>query len=291
MSKVKNNGIKLVDLDNVYYDTLSTWQDFTKNDMGILDIPFDVKWLKLLLNSNINDKITNAIKNIKDKCKENPNLVIFPAPQLVFSTFFITDPEDLKVVILGQDPYFNKIDKRTPYNKLYPDDYRKSIHQHTQAMGLSFSVPDGAPIPPSLISIFNNLMEFGHIDSIPENGNLSLWGLQGCLMLNAFLTVEAGKPKSHEKVWKKVTESMVKYISREFENIVFVLWGGPASKNIIHIDQDKHHVIISSHPSPLGKDKKLSKGKYPSFVENDHFGQINEYLIEKKIRPIVWDVL
>jgi uracil-DNA glycosylase len=257
--------------------------------MDFSNIPIDVNWFKMFEYINRNNKFTEALDKIKEQCLNDKSLYIFPKPQLLLSTFLLTGPDNIKVVILGQDPYFNKI--TTSGRKVYPNMYEKSSDQHTQAMGMSFSVPNKAPVPPSLNNIYDNLIKYGHMTDKPKHGNLSLWGVQGCLMLNAFLTVEAGKPKTHKNIWENITEDMIKYLSNNFEDLVFVLWGGPALKKMEWIDVNKHDIIVSSHPSPLSYTNTLGKGRYPAFRDNDHFGQINECLIDKGKEPILWNIL
>lgn len=197
---------------------------------------------------------------------------IYPYPELIYNAFYLTPLDDIKVVFLGQDPYHqNEIHN----GKLIP-----------QAMGLSFSVPVGMKIPSSLKNIYNNLLKFKHIDESPVHGNLSKWANRGCLMLNTSLTVQHGHAGSHCKFWRDITDQIISYISMKKENIVFILWGKPALNKLDLIDSTKHKAIISSHPSGLSFTHKL--GKYPSFAENDHFGQINDFLEKKKIPKIDW---
>lgn len=196
----------------------------------------------------------------------NKNKNIFPYPDLVYNAFYKTNYDDIKVVILGQDPYFN-IKNKIP-----------------EAMGLSFSVPVNLPIPSSLKNIYKNLIKFKQINKIPEHGNLESLANQGCLLLNTALTVLEGKKNSHSKPWQKYTDLVIKNISDNKENIVFVLWGQNALNKLNLIDSKKHKIIISSHPSGLSCNKKL--GEYNSFKETNHFGKINKYLIKSNIEPI-----
>ena len=189
---------------------------------------------------------------------------VFPDPDTIYNAFNHIDINNLKVVILGQDPYFRP----------------------GQAMGLSFSVPDKIKVPPSLINIYENLVKFGHMNTIPKHGNLTKWAEQGCLLLNSSLTVIEGLPNSHEVMWKPITDAIIKYISENTNNVVFFLWGGPSIKKLGLIDVTKHKVSISSHPSPLSY--KNSVGKYGSFCQTDHFTVANEYLKEHGKEPINW---
>lgn len=213
---------------------------------------------------------------------------IFPTYVNIFNFINYCIPEDIKVVILGQDPYHGTyFDSKTKKN--YP-----------QATGLSFSVPIECKIPPSLQNIYLNLLKFSHINKIPTHGNLDFWAYQGVLLLNTSLTVEQSKPNSHQDIWVEFTNELVKIISTKFNNLIFVLWGSNAYNKInIISNKNTHKFIISSHPSPLSAYKSFKQ--YPSFMENDHFGLVNKYIEEfngseefkksnKYIQPIVWNI-
>lgn len=183
----------------------------------------------------------------------------FPAKENIFSAFNSCDFKDVKVVILGQDPY----------------------HDNGQAHGLSFSVLDGVKQPPSLVNIFKELAT--DIDyTIPTSGDLSHWAKQGVLLLNATLTVEAHKVGSHQKKgWEKFTDAVIQKISEERENVVFLLWGGYAKKKGAKIDAEKHCVLTSGHPSPLSANRGYWFG-------NCHFSKTNEFLKSKNRDEINW---
>lgn len=200
---------------------------------------------------------------------------IFPYPELIFNAINITPLDKIKVVILGQDPYFNS---EIVNGKIIP-----------QAMGLSFSVPKNVIIPPSLVNISNNLIKFKHIDKKPTHGNLAFWAYQGCLLLNTTLTVQEKCPNGHEDKWKELTDLLIEFISNNTENVVFMLWGAPALKKLILIDQDKHKVSISSHPSPMSCQSKLRN--YEAFIDTDHFGEANKYLQEHGKSTILWEIV
>lgn len=185
----------------------------------------------------------------------------------------ITKASNLKVVFIGQDPYFNHEEYQGKYVP--------------QAMGLSFSVPDGIAIPSSLNNIYSNMIKYGHIKKAPITGNLWFWAAQGCLMLNSALTVEDNTKESHLKMWEWFTDYIIQYISQYMDNIVFVLWGGYAYKKINMIDLDKHSTIISSHPSGLSAHKPFQN--YPAFMNEDHFGKINTYLKKSGKQKIIWE--
>lgn len=206
---------------------------------------------------------TNNIKKINKYLSHclnitNGKVQIFPYPKLVFNALNATELNNIKIVILGQDPYHDI------YNNV------------PQAMGLSFSVPKGIPIPSSLQNIYKNLKKFGHIQEIPNHGNLSFWSYQGILLLNTILTVQKGCPNGHKIKWAELSDSLIKFISKKTNNTVFMLWGGNAYEKISLIDQQKHKVIVSSHPSGLSCSTKFRS--YNCFNDEDHFGQANEYL-------------
>lgn len=184
---------------------------------------------------------------------------VFPKQDDLFNALKLTSFENVKVVIIGQDPYHG------PY----------------QAHGLSFSVNDGVKIPPSLNNIFKELKsDVGF--NIPNHGNLTAWAKQGVLLLNATLTVRSGEPGSHQKKgWENFTDAIIKLISEEKENCVFLLWGNFAKTKITLINQEKHLVLESAHPSPLARG---------AFFGCKHFSKTNAYLISKNIQPINWDL-
>ena len=142
-------------------------------------------------------------------------------------------------------------------------------------MGLAFSVPEGKKIPPSLRNIFKKL------NRNSESGDLTHWAEQGVLLLNTALTVRAHSSNSHSSQWRNITNDMIKYLSDKFDGIVFILWGGNAFSKAEFINKDKHHVLVSSHPSPLGCRKPM-KGN-SSFNDCDHFNQCNDILKPAKI--------
>ena len=245
-----------VTFDNLYIE--DSWKDF-----------FDAEMKKPYFKKRILDPLSDELK------ESNSIVKIFPYPKLLFNAFNTTPLDSVKVVIIGMDPYFNCINYK---NQCIP-----------QAMGLSFSVPHNISIPSSLSNIYKNLKKYNHISTGPKHGNLTLWAAQGCLMLNASLTVKYGEPNSHANLWKSLTDKIIKYISDKKENIVFVIWGGSALKKLRLINGNKHKVIISSHPSGLSCNKKLRN--YPPFNECDHFGEINKFLKEHKKNTIIWNTV
>ncbi len=194
--------------------------------------------------------------------------IIYPRFSLRFRAFELTPFNNVKVVILGQDPYPG--DALTKHNKPIIG----------QAHGLSFSVPDEVAIPPSLKNIYTELQS--DIGVIPSNsGNLEHWAKQGVLLLNSILTVERGLPKSHAKSgWVSFTNGVVNIISTEKQNVVFLLWGIYAQHKMQLIDKNKHLILTTTHPSPLS----VHKG----FFGCKHFSQTNKYLKMHKLKKINW---
>ena len=183
---------------------------------------------------------------------------ILPANDMIFNAFNFTTPNNIKVVILGQDPY----------------------HGKGQANGLSFSVTNGVKTPPSLRNIFKELQsDLNH--SIPTNGNLDSWTNQGVLLLNATLTVREKKAGSHQELgWEPFTDSVIKKISDKKEGIIFLLWGAFAQKKSVLIDTNKHHILTASHPSPFSA--------YKGFLGCKHFSKTNKILLNNNQQPINW---
>ena len=187
------------------------------------------------------------------------NTICFPPKRLIFEAFNQCEWENLKVVIIGQDPY----------------------HGLGEAHGLSFSVPDGTKIPPSLRNIFRELNEDLGCE-LPIFGSLERWAKQGILLLNAGLTVEKDKANSHKHLgWNIFTDAVIETIHQNKEGIVFMLWGNFAHKKGAKIDSNKHLILKSGHPSPLS----ANQGKW---FGNHHFSQANTYLRKHKKGKIVW---
>ena len=192
------------------------------------------------------------------KTEKNTGKIIYPPGSLIFNAFNLSPFENTKVVLLGQDPY----------------------HGPGQAHGLCFSVPDGIRQPPSLQNIFKELnSDIGM--AIPRGGNLSSWANQGILLLNAYLTVEAGSPMSHaQSGWGEFTDQVIHRLSDLKNNMVFLLWGKFAQEKQVLIDETKHLVLKAAHPSPFSADK--------GFFGCRHFSKTNEYLTQNGIYPIDW---
>ncbi len=183
----------------------------------------------------------------------------YPPAKLIFNAFDLCPFDKVKVVIIGQDPY----------------------HEPGQAHGLSFSVCDGVPFPPSLQNIFKEI-QYDLGTDIPLSGNLTRWAEQGVLLLNATLTVRAHQAASHQRRgWEQFTDAAIKALSEGRENLVFILWGGYARSKGELIDRQKHLVLESVHPSPLSANRG-------GWFGNHHFSRANEYLKRNGIEPIVW---
>ena len=200
-------------------------------------------------------------KNIREFLKqEYSHHVVYPDMYDIFNCFKYTPLENVKAVILGQDPY----------------------HNEGQAHGLCFSVKDGVPPPPSLVNIFQEL----HDDvgcTIPKSGDLTKWAKEGVLLLNTALTVRAHRANSHKDCgWTWFTDSVIKIISDKRENVVFILWGGNARSKKPLIDSRKHLILECAHPSPLSA--------YNGFFGCRHFSKTNEYLQAHGIAPIDWQL-
>lgn len=199
-------------------------------------------------------------KNLSDFIKEErKQYKIYPPETEVFQAFNWCDWNDVKVVILGQDPY----------------------HGLGQANGLAFSVNDGITFPPSLRNIFIEV-EKDTGEAIPIGGNLERWAKQGVLLLNDVLTVREKQPGSHQKKgWEQFTDAVIEKLSDEKEGLVFLLWGNYAQKKGKKIDASKHLVLTSGHPSPMS----ANQGKW---FGNQHFSKTNAYLVQHNKTPIEW---
>lgn len=213
------------------------------------DIP--TTWQPLLKGEDHLHRVESFLHQQKGKA-------IYPPQDNIFAALALTPPENVKVVILGQDPY----------------------HGPDQAHGLSFSVRKGVRLPPSLKNIYKEIeREFGV--KMPASGDLSSWARQGVLLLNATLTVEAAKAGSHQKKgWEEFTDDVIHAISRHHDHIVFMLWGSYAQKKGSVIDSGKHLILEAPHPSPLSAHR--------GFLGCDHFRKANDYLVQHKISPILW---
>ena len=185
---------------------------------------------------------------------------IFPPMNKIFNAFNLTPFTNIKIVLVGQDPY----------------------HGESQANGLSFSVEENIKVPPSLQNIFRELFTDLRLTS-PQNGNLEKWAKQGVLLLNSSLTVEKGLPGSHQgKGWEKFTDEVLKIINNKKQNVVFILWGKKAQEKGHFLDRQRHLILKSPHPSPFSA--------HSGFFGSKPFSKANNYLIEKGIEPINWQL-
>lgn len=183
----------------------------------------------------------------------------YPLGRLIFNAFNLCPFDSVKVVIIGQDPY----------------------HEAGQAMGLSFSVPDGVAMPPSLQNIFKEIQGDLGI-GVPQSGNLTRWAEQGVLLLNATLTVRAHQAGSHQRHgWERFTDSAISRLSEGRDHLVFILWGGYARSKVSLIDRSRHLVLESVHPSPLSANRG-------GWFGNHHFSRCNDYLAGHGMDPINW---
>ena len=220
-----------------------------------MDVRIEESWKRILQKEFEKDYFQKLTEFVRAEYKSHK---IFPPAKLIFNAFDQCPFDQLKVVILGQDPY----------------------HGPGQAHGLCFSVNDGVDFPPSLRNIFKELQnDFGK--EIPKSGNLTGWAKQGVLLLNATLTVRAYTAGSHQKKgWEQFTDAVIHKINEQKEHVVFILWGNYAISKGQFIDQKKHLVLTSVHPSPLS----ASRG----FFGNNHFSTANQYLSENGLNPIEW---
>ncbi|WP_314125583.1 uracil-DNA glycosylase [Segatella maculosa] len=198
----------------------------------------------------------NLAKAVREEYRRG---ACYPPGKLVFNAFNLCPFNEVKVVIIGQDPY----------------------HEPGQAMGLSFSVPEGVPMPPSLINIFKEI-EADLGKPMPPNGDLTRWAKQGVLLLNATLTVRAHEANSHQQLgWTTFTDAAIKALNDHKNGLVFMLWGGFARGKKYLIDRNRHLVLESVHPSPLSANRG-------GWFGNHQFSQCNAYLRERGEQEIAW---
>lgn len=220
-----------------------------------MDVKIEPSWKTVLAGEFEKKYFLNLTKFVHEEYR---TAQIFPPGRQIFAAFDATPFNDVKVVILGQDPY----------------------HDVNQANGLCFSVNNGVAFPPSLLNIFKEIKsDIG--TEIPQNGDLSRWARQGVLLLNATLTVRAHMAGSHQgHGWETFTDAVIAHLAREREHLVFLLWGSYAIKKGAFIDRTRHLVLTSPHPSPLSAHR--------GFFGNHHFSRANEYLVAHGKTPIVW---
>ena len=219
------------------------------------DVKIEASWKEALKDEFGHEYFKNLRQFVKEEYSHG---IIYPAPRNIFRAFELTPFDKVEVVILGQDPY----------------------HGQNQANGLCFAVNPGVQMPPSLQNIFKELAaDIGPVKN--KTGDLERWAKQGVLLLNATLTVQAHKAGSHQgKGWEEFTDAVIRKLSEDKENLVFILWGNYAKAKGAHIDRTKHLVIESPHPSPFSA--------FSGFFGSKPFSKTNEYLIEHNKKAIDW---
>jgi uracil-DNA glycosylase len=221
-----------------------------------MNIQIEASWKELLQSEFAKPYFVQLVQFLKAE-KQAGKIIYPPGPQ-IFNAFFFTPVNHVKVVILGQDPY----------------------HNPGQAHGLSFSVPENMPAPPSLVNINKEIAADLGIQPL-RNGNLEPWAKQGVLLLNASLTVVMNHPMSHSKIgWHLFTDAVIQQLSLHRQHLVFMLWGQFAQSKATLIDPSKHLILKSAHPSPLSA--------HNGFFGNKHFSKANQYLAHWGIAPIEW---
>lgn len=214
-------------------------------------------WNKVLKEETEKEYFKNLMETVN---REYAEKTVFPPYDCIFNALKFTDYDDVKVVLLGQDPY----------------------HEKGQAHGLAFSVNYGVAIPPSLSNMYKELQsDIGAY--IPDNGYLEKWAKQGVLLLNTVLTVEEGKANSHKKIgWTTFTDSVIKALNKREKPVVFLLWGGNAKEKLRYITGVQHYVLSTVHPSPLSA--------YGGFFGCKHFSKVNKILQSVGEKPIDWQI-
>lgn len=221
-----------------------------------MDVKIEPSWKKVLSAEFEKDYFAQLTEFVKSEYK---SATVYPPPKFIFRAFELTPFDQVKVVIIGQDPY----------------------HWEGQANGLCFAVNKGVKLPPSVQNIYKEIAtDLGRPPSYPD-GDLEEWAKQGVLLLNSTLTVRAHSPASHQKKgWEDFTDAVVKVLSEQKENLVFILWGAYAQKKGLVIDETKHLVIKSPHPSPFSA--------YTGFFGSRPFSKCNDYLSLLGQDPIIW---
>ena len=221
-----------------------------------MEVRIDNSWKRVLQTEFDKPYFAKLVGFVRSEYKAG---TVYPPARLIFNAFDSCPFDNVRVVIIGQDPY----------------------HGVGQAHGLSFSVNDGVPPPPSLINIYREISDDLHITPY-DSGNLARWAKQGVMLLNATLTVRASSPGSHQnRGWEQFTDAVIRTVSEQRTNVVFLLWGNYARQKGAKIDRSKHLVLESGHPSPMSANKGYWFG-------NRHFSQTNSYLISKGLQPIDW---
>lgn len=221
-------------------------------------VDMEVSW-KEVLQEEFSKPYFDAIREYL-KAERQKGHVFYPPGKLIFNAYNLTPFHEVKVVLLGQDPY----------------------HGPGQAHGLCFSVPDGVQSPPSLQNIFKELKNDLHIP-VPQKGNLTGWAEQGVFLLNAILTVQANRPASHQQIgWQHFTDATIRALSLRREGLVFMLWGNYARQKSALIDSARHLVLMAPHPSPFSADR--------GFFGCGHFSKANRWLEEHDMQAVRWNL-
>ena len=221
-----------------------------------MEVRIDNSWKRVLQTEFDKSYFAELVGFVRNEYKAG---TVYPPARLIFNAFDSCPFDNVRVVIIGQDPY----------------------HGVGQAHGLSFSVNDGVPLPPSLVNIYREISDDLHITPY-DSGNLVRWAKQGVMLLNATLTVRAASPGSHQnRGWEQFTDAVIRTVSEQRTNVVSLLWGNYARQKGAKIDRAKHLVLESGHPSPMSANKGYWFG-------NKHFSQTNSYLISKGLQPIDW---
>jgi uracil-DNA glycosylase len=220
------------------------------------DVQINEEWKTVLREEFDKDYFENLVAFLR---KETQRTTVYPPGTTIFKAFNNTPFSEVKVVILGQDPY----------------------HNPGQAMGLCFSVPKAFRTPPSLRNVYKELKADLNIEPA-SHGDLTHWSKQGVFLLNAILTVQKNKPASHRKKgWEQFTDSVIQTLSAKKKGLVFLLWGNYAKNKKSLIDETKHHVLTAAHPSPLAR---------TGFLGCKHFSKTNEILLKQGMQPIDWQL-
>ena len=223
--------------------------------MNSKHIQIESRWKEKLIDSFQSESFNRLKKFLKS---EKATKIIYPAGNMIFSAFNLCPFDSVRIVIIGQDPY----------------------HGPKQANGLCFSVSEGIKPPPSLQNIFKELKDDLDL-KIPSSGNLEHWAEQGVLMLNSTLTVRARQAGSHQKKgWEAFTDNVIRTLSNEKENLIFLLWGRLAQNKAQIIDNEKHYILAAAHPSPFSA--------HSGFFGCKHFSKTNEILKKLNKKPIKW---
>src|SRR5574343_244055 len=222
-----------------------------------MDVQIEPSWKQVLQEEFEKPYFAAIVQHLKDE--KNAGKIIYPPGPLIFNAFQQTPFDQVRVVILRQDPY----------------------HNPGQAHGLSFSVPEGIKPPPSLMNMYKEIEQSTGIRPLSTSGDLTHWTRQGVLMLNAILTVRAHEPASHAKIgWMQFTDAVIQKIASQRHDVIFLLWGRFAQEKSVLINETRHQLLKAAHPSPFSADK--------GFFGCGHFRRVNEMLTARNQVPIIW---